>query len=130
MLKKDLIVAIQKTSARSAWDRGILLYAVEIVEELEDIPENLSEAVLLRGAASWQQYSNGGFSLVYDGDIAARLYTSSELKLYDNGNKPPRKSTWIDAQANALSAASKLILATYRSLEYQKKTSYFSSEEK
>ena len=37
-------------------------------------------AALLNGAVSWQEYSDGGCSLIYDGDIAARVCTPSEYK--------------------------------------------------
>ena len=37
-------------------------------------------AALLNGAERWQEYSDGGCSLIYDGDIAARVCTPSEYK--------------------------------------------------
>lgn len=74
---------------RSAWDKGVTLYALELVEELEERaeyegrnPEPGKECRewMLNGAQDWNQYSWGGSSLVYDGDIAERLCTPSELK--------------------------------------------------
>ena len=37
-------------------------------------------AALLNGAERWQEYSDGGCSLIYDGDIAARVCTPSEYR--------------------------------------------------
>lgn len=57
----------------------------------------------LNGASCWEQYSNGGCSLCYNADIAARVCTPSELKRTDGGmNAPNSRETWLDVQAHAL----------------------------
>lgn len=108
---------------RSAWDKGVTLYALDLLEALEDrlpadhIPETSKEleGYLLNGAASWQQYSYSGCALVYDGDIAAVLCTPSELKRIRNGERRPnRREEWLDVQARALYQAAARIRRAWR----------------
>lgn len=114
MRKKELLTAIENTKTRSAWARGVKEYAVELVEnlEVEDIPDCRRdlEKILLNGAESWEQYSWGGSSLIYDVDIAERLCCPSELKKTRNGERRPNsREQWLDTQARALYQASILI---------------------
>ena len=105
--------------ARSAWDRGVHTYAMELIDSLEEcaawekaVPANLKECRrwLLNGAMDWTQYSEGGCALIYNKDIAERLCTASELKKTDNGRKDPNPSeSWIDVQARALYQAGLLV---------------------
>lgn len=84
MRKNELLEAINNSKARSAWNKGVKIYAYELVEalEVEEIPQDKTElkSLLLNGAADWKQYSWGGYSLIYDCDIAERLCCPSELK--------------------------------------------------
>lgn len=79
MRKNELLEAINKIKARSAWNKGVKIYAYELVEalEVEEIPQDKTElkSLLLNGAADWKQYSWGGCSLIYDCDIAKRICT-------------------------------------------------------
>lgn len=104
---------INAKRCRSAWDRGVRLYALELIDSMEErsqwdvepFPYTLKECRrwMLNGAADWQQYSEGGCSLCYDVDIAKRLCTPSELKKTDNGRKAPNaRESWIDVQTRAL----------------------------
>lgn len=114
---------VEATKARSAWDRGVKEYAEELVENLregvaggyidaDDISNRrLLEKALLNGADSWRQYSEGGCSLCYDGQIARRLCAPWELKKTDEGRRDPNpRETWIDVQSRALFQAAQLIL--------------------
>lgn len=117
-----LIACIEETSPRSAWDKGVKIYALELLEDLREgiaggyyddaavlVLSALTEA-LLNGARSWTQYSWGGSSLIYDGDIAERLCTPSELKRKKGGElRPNSREEWLDTQARALHQASQLI---------------------
>lgn len=68
------------------------------------------EQIALNGAEDWGQYSQGGCALIYDGDIAARLCTKSELKKTNNGEKQPNsRESWLNVQARALYQASRLV---------------------
>ena len=115
MTKQDLISAIQSIPAgRSAWSRAVRTYAVELVESINETAdlsnETLLKKELLNGAADWQQYSEGGCTLIYDADIAERLCSPSELKRCKGGERAPnRRENWIDCQARALFQASRLI---------------------
>jgi hypothetical protein len=125
MTTNEIRTAIEKRNARSAWARGVKLYAYDLLDELEEAivhgyfdvadiesPKLLMQQ-LLNGAADWSQYSWGGCSLIYNGDIASRLCTPSELKKTHNGTRRPNASEeWLDTQARALYQASGLILAT------------------
>lgn len=118
-MKKNIIDQIKKEvearTERSAWSKGVTAYALELVEELEEAidggyfdPSDLEapkllERQLLNGASDWTQYSWGGSSLIYDGDIAARLCCPSELKKTRNGERRPNaREEWLDVQARAL----------------------------
>ena len=98
--------------ARSAWSKGVISYALELLDNLADLtPDNLRDraiirAALLNGASGWQQYSYGGCALIYDGDIAERLCTPSELKRCRGGERNPNsRENWLDVQARALRRA-------------------------
>ena len=58
-------------------------------------------AVVLLAGAAW-----GGCSLIYNGDIAERLCTPSELKKTRNGERRPNdREMWLDTQTRALRQA-------------------------
>lgn len=113
---------------RSAWEKGVTVYALELVESLGEAissgyisadvlgnPAALEEA-LLDGADSWDRYSWGGCSLIYDGDIAERLCCPSELKKTRNGERRPNsREEWLDVQARALHQACVRVKRTVRS---------------
>ena len=111
---------------RSAWDKGVTMYALELVEELRERaeyegrnPEPGKECRewMLNGAQDWNQYSWGGCSLIYDGDIAERLCCPSELKKTHNGERRPNsREEWLDTQARALYQAANRVSRLYRSI--------------
>lgn len=57
MRKNELLEAIDNIKARSAWNKGVKIYAYELVEalEVEEIPQDKTElkSLLLNGAADW-----------------------------------------------------------------------------
>lgn len=112
--KQALTAAIAATPARSAWDKGVHAYALDLVDNLErDTYRDYKDviATLLNGADNWTQYSYGGCALIYDGDIAARLCTPSEYKRTRGGELAPNSyEAWLDVQARALGHAQALIL--------------------
>ena len=96
---------------RSAWDKGVAKYALELLDNVDDAARHgkqlntLSEwkEALLNGAENWKKYSYGGCAFIYDEDIAKRLCTPSELKRKRNGELNPNGyETWLDVQARAL----------------------------
>lgn len=100
---------------RSAWDKGVTMYALELLEEYrERAAYEGREAVdraefktwLRNGADSWESYSYGGSSLIYNGDIAKRLCCPSEYKRSREGERRPNsREEWLDVQARALQQA-------------------------
>ena len=115
---------INAKRCRSAWDKGVRLYALELIDNVEeraqwdddlpanDLPANSRQLDrwMLNGASTWQQYSEGGCALIFNRDIAERLCTASELKKTDNGRKRPNPGEdWIDCQARALYQAACLV---------------------
>ena len=109
MEKEEIIKALEKEKARSAWSKGVIQYAFDILDNMED--GEVTEKNLLNGADNWKQYSKGGCSLVYDGDICHRLCTPSEIKKTHNGERRPNSyETWMDVQARALYQAARLIM--------------------
>lgn len=121
----EVITTIEATKARSAWDRGVKAYALELLESLEvrasyegREPADTKEANewLLNGARNWSEYSYGGSSLICDYDIAERLCTLSELRKTRNGERRPNTSEeWLDVQARALYQACGLICWAFNS---------------
>ena len=118
---------IENKPTRSAWERGVKVYALELLESMEEgidgeyiDPEDLESPALLKkamlnGAADWSQYSWGGCSLCYDGQIAERLCTPSELKRKRGGDlQPNSRETWLDVQAWALYQAARWIINAAR----------------
>lgn len=119
----ELTAKIENLKTRRAWEKGVKDYAVEIVEKLEEYAEyngtpgvievnNPAELleICLNGARDWEQYSRGGNALIYNGDIAERLCTKSELKRVNGGERMPnREEDWIDVQSRALRRAYRCI---------------------
>lgn len=110
---KKLMEKVRTGGARSTWDKGVKIYALEILESLAengvspaDLLSKAGEKIALNGAKDWRQFSEGGCSLIYDIDIAKRLCTPSELKKVtkkDGSLLPPnREENWIQCQARAL----------------------------
>lgn len=117
-------LASRKT--RSAWDKAVNEYALELLETLEEnhgadhefSGSPADEKELLNGADTWSQYSWGGCSLIYDEDIAKRTCTPSELKKTKNGERRPNATEeWLDVQARALGQASLRICQIARTRE-------------
>lgn len=109
---------------RSAWDKGVTIYALELLEEYAERAAyegrqaaNTAEFKewLKNGASDWDQYSWGGSSLIYNSDIAERLCCPSELKKTRNGERRPNsREEWLDTQARALrQAAGRLTRAAF-----------------
>jgi hypothetical protein len=127
MTINELKQAIANEKPRSAWGRGVKEYAEELAEELEEAIQNgyfaedkltdraaLKEQ-MLNGAKDWSQYSWGGSAWIYDGDIAERLCSPSELKKTRNGERRPNANEeWLDVQARALTQAASMIMRLAR----------------
>lgn len=119
---KTIREALEARKDRSAWNKGVTLYALELLDSLEELTSGgyfdmndftKSRALrnaLLNGAQNWKEFSWGGCSLIYDTDIAKRLCNPSELKRTHNGErKPNAREEWLDTQARALFQAANLI---------------------
>ena len=118
-----------KTRNRSAWDRGVTAYAMDLLDQLQESvdygdadlsrilePRYLRTAIL-NGATDWKEYSWGGCSLCYDGDIAARLCTPSELKKTRNGERRPNgREEWLDVQTRAIYQAANRIFCAAKAI--------------
>ena len=118
---ETVVETIESEKARSAWSKGIKAYAVDMVADIreraeyEKMPESdIDETVLidyaLNGADNWRQYSWGGCSLIYDGDICDLLCTPSEKKRFRGGELHPSGEEWLDVQARALYQAYRHVL--------------------
>lgn len=134
---EKLYQSIESEKQRSAWDKGVTKYALELVDQLGeqinggyfeelDLTESKKvRAALLNGAVNWSQYSWGGCSLIYDSDIAERLCNPSELKKTRNGERRLNsREEWLDVQARALYQAANRICRHIRTLEKSGAISY------
>ena len=118
MEEQDVIFEkIAHLNPRSAWNRGVMRYALELVNSVE-IGEEVTEKKMLNGAENWHQYSEGGCALIYDVDICHRLCTPSEIKKTKDGeHRPNKQENWIEVQARALYQAARLIMKIKREVE-------------
>ena len=122
----ELRKLVEEFPNRSAWKRGVKKYADELLDNLEEraqsyerLPKDEKELKewLLNGAMDWEDYSYGGCSLIYDGDIAERLCTPSDLKKKDGGRLDPNsQESWLDVQTRALRQACIRIKSKFRLL--------------
>ena len=113
---KELTKLIEESPARSAWQRGVKSYAVDLLEDVGD--RALTKATLLNGADDWSAYSYGCCAMIYDEEIAKALCTPTELKRNRNGERNPNASeTWLDCQAKALHQACSLVLRLAKRLK-------------
>ena len=115
-MKNINIELLKNYKARSKWMQGVKEYAEELAESVEGLDDlffdtfQAFERELLSGANNWMQYSWGGCSLIYNGDICKRLSTPSEQKKTSNGERRPNSSEeWLDVQARALYQAARLL---------------------
>lgn len=122
-MKRELLVAEVTRNTRSAWDKGVAQYALELLDNLENIGEDdlrsskMVEKALLNGAENWKEFSWGGCSLIYDGDIAERLCNPSQLKRSHNGERRPNSAEeWLDTQARALFQAANRVKTAVRKI--------------
>lgn len=116
----DIRTTLENVKARSAWAKGVKLYAFDLLDKYEEDCEYkgrllpLTEETLLNGASNWYSYSCG-CSFIYDFDIANRLCTPSELARTNLGEKAPNsRESWLDVQARALKQACDLLLKLSR----------------
>ena len=118
MEEQDVIfVKIMHVNPRSAWNRGVVEYALELVNSI-DVGEEITEKNLLNGAKNWKKYSYGGGALIYDVDICHRLCTPFEIKKTKNGERRPNgNENWLDTQARALYQAARLIMKIKKEIE-------------
>lgn len=120
---KKMYEELEARKDRSAWNKGVTLYAFELVQELEERaayeernPEQGKEfrEWMLNGARNWDEYSWGGSSLIYNRDIAERLCCPSELKKTRSGERRPNsREEWLDTQARALYQACNRVANLY-----------------
>lgn len=123
---KDIRNELEGRYARSAWDRGVKDFAVDMFDNYIERREigkkdffyddtvrigKITEADLLNGAKNWSQYSHGGCALIYDSDICEALCNQSEKRKTRGGKLPPNDSEgWLDVQARALKQAALIVI--------------------
>ena len=108
---------IEHLNPHSAWNHGVMKYALELMNSVE-IGEEITEKRLLNGAENWHQYSEGGYAFIYDALICRRLCSPSEIKKTKDGKRRPNKQeTWLDVQARALYQAARLIMKIKKEVE-------------
>lgn len=94
-IKKD----ISAHSVRSAWDKGVKGYAVELFDDYLDRLHITDDSVRI-----------GKVAEVYDGDICERLCTESQKKKTRDGELPLMGEDWLTVQARALRQAARIVI--------------------
>ena len=118
---EEVLTELKEHPARSAWDKGVRVYAEELFREyvieglhIRDVKARIGKIVekdLLNGAESWEQYSYGGCALAYDAEICERLCSPSMQRKKCEGALPPSADeSWLDWQARALKQAARLVV--------------------
>jgi hypothetical protein len=125
---QTVVNEVNNTKTRSAWDRGVKAYALDILANFEEwqrfnesegleCPE-LDEVTALNGASDWSAWAYGGCGLVYDSYIAERLCTPSKLRKLDGSARVPAGvATWCDIEARAARQAWRMIAEAVRVIE-------------
>lgn len=107
-VSEKIIERLEHTKVRSAWNKGVLSYALCMMRNYEEWLEfdstlPITEQTFLNGATTWAEASYGGCYLIYDEDIARMLCNNTELKRTRNGAlRPNKREEWLDVQARAL----------------------------
>ena len=112
----------RKGGARTYWERGVTDFALDLLENYENICKECendgnpvpacNKETLLNGADDWRAYCYYGFALIYDGDIAKALCTPSEFKRLGEGRRAPNsRENWMDVQARAYYQAYQLLMS-------------------
>lgn len=125
-IREALCQTIERKNPRSCWDKGVRLYALELLDNLAGLTDeelcskSQVKRFLLNGASDWKHYSESGCALCYDVDIAHRLCNPTELKQTREGRRSPNsRETWLDVQTRALHQACDLILRNLPRREVQ-----------
>lgn len=121
-LIRDIRNELDNHFARSAWDRGVRDFAVDMLNSYLE-RRNLSiwdeqtrigritEEDLLDGAKNWNQYSHDGNYLIYNQDICRALCNQRDQKRTQDGKLPPNdQEDWLDFQARALRQAAQMVV--------------------
>lgn len=106
---------VDDASCRSHWERAVKDYALEMISQCDrtsitsykQIP-NHCNAFNMTDSALAKALSEGGCFEIYNGDIAKRLCTPSQLKRVARKDGTVRDlphETWIDAQTRAVNQA-------------------------
>jgi hypothetical protein len=99
---------------KSAWNDGVLAYAIEMINKIEDSQEHICVQAVLNGCDNFIQLSETGRYLTYDDDIVNRLMTPANRKKFADGklDSPNKYESWLDIQAKAMGQAWYLISKT------------------
>lgn len=95
---------VSSSSARSAWSRGVRAYALDLLDNIEEMSNYgeylaISEGVALNGAGCWSNYAAGGCGLVYTSAILERLCTASELRRLNRSGRSDIDAIEIEGRA-------------------------------
>ena len=126
-----VLARLNERRDRGAWEKGVTLYAIEMMEDAQQniihyhttdladlLVPRLLDRVLLNGAESWNQYSWGGCALCCNSDICERLCPPSEIKKRKGGAwKPNKYEEWLDVQARALYQAARRVKNIIRNIK-------------
>ncbi len=113
----------------SAWNHGVLKYALDLAENLEKhykcnphyVPQTEEELreIILSGTRDFEQYSNAGMSLTDKEEVIKRLCGTSMSDKYKSTKLEPNEhEDWYEVQARALNQAYRVIVKLYRRYDF------------
>lgn len=104
-----LRASVESFRPRSAWSRGVRAYALDLIDNIEELSNYefnnygeylaISEDVALNGAGCWSNYAAGGCGLVYTSAILKRLCTASELRRLNRSGRSDIDAIEIEGRA-------------------------------
>lgn len=104
-----LRASVETFRPRSAWSRGVRAYALDLIDNIEELSNYefnncgeylaISEEVALNGAGCWSNYAAGGCGLVYTSAILERLCTASELHRLNRSSRSDIDAIEIEGRA-------------------------------
>lgn len=119
---EKIVERLEQKRVRSAWDKGVLSYALWMMRNYEEWLEfdstlPITKKTFLNGATTWAEASYGGCYLITDEEIARMLCNNTELKRTKYGAlRPNKQEEWLGVQARALYQSWLLIEDIYTNL--------------
>lgn len=125
--KLDEYNEMTKGTYCGAMQKGILLYAREILDAVDDSMDMDSidtfEMLIIRGAKNWREYAMT-YSLIHNDDIAKRCLLAEDFCKLTTEEINAQAQKWMGKQVLAIFFAKELLLTIYQLAEIGEEIRY------